>query len=208
MFRDASIGPQVRNRVVNSPQKFLSHAKVVKAKTTGNAALAMPATMSDDFGKAVDELDAAQTKAKSGSAQDLKDRDAKAVVVFRQLQQIAAFVQRVADQQPSAAEAEAVIVGAGFEVKRRARRRKADFAAKYTGISGEARLVARAVKGARAYYWEWSTDQETWTAAPETAAPETTLHGFTPGQLYHFRFRTLGLEGKSDHSPVVTLIAH
>jgi hypothetical protein len=208
MFRDASIGPQVRNRVVSSPQKFLSIAKVVKAKSTGNAALAMPATMSDEFGKAVDQLDAAQTKAKSGSKQDLKDRDAKAVVVFQQLQQIAAFVQCVANQQPTAAEAEAVIVGAGFEVKRRARRRKADFAAKYTGISGEARLVARAVKGARAYYWEWSTDQQTWTVALETAAPETTLHGFTPGQLYHFRFRTLGPEGKSDPSPVVTLIAH
>ena len=208
MFRDASIGPQVRNRVVSSPQKFLSIAKVVKAKSTGNAALAMPATMSDEFGKAVDQLDAAQTKAKSGSKQDTTDRNTKAAVVYRLLKQVLALVQCVADQQPNAADAEAIIVGAGFEVKKRTRRRKPDFAVKHTGLSGEARLVARAVKGARAYYWEWSTDQQTWTVALETAAPETTLHGFTPGQLYHFRFRTLGPEGKSDPSPVVTLIAH
>jgi hypothetical protein len=208
MFSDVLVGPQVRAKVVSSPQKFVGFAKGVKAKSIGNAALAMPTALSDDFGKAVDQLDAAQTKAKSGSKQDTTDRNTKAAVVYRLLKQVLALVQCVADQQPNAADAEAIIVGAGFEVKKRTRRRKPDFAVKHTGLSGEARLVARAVKGAGAYYWEWSTDQQTWTAAPETTAPETILHGLTPGLLYHFRFRTLTPEGKSNHSPIITLIAH
>jgi hypothetical protein len=202
------IGPQAFVKAKSSHGGFLAYAKNVRTKTSGNATLAMPAAMVDAFGRGVDALDAAQIKAGSRLPDDVADRNAKAVVVYRGLKQIVAFVQCVADEQPTPADAAAVILGAGLDVRKKAPYTKPDLCAKYTGRSGEARIVARAVKDAGAYFWESSTDQEAWTAAAETTAPEVVITGLVPGQVYYFRFRALTPEGKGDHSRLVALMAH
>jgi hypothetical protein len=203
-----AVDPRAFAKVSNTHPKFLKYVKNVKQQSTGNAKLGMPAALLDPFTKAVDELDAAQTKAGSRVPADVNDRDAKAIVVHRLLGDVVHFVQGVADQQPTPADAEAIIRGAGLDVRKRTPRAKPDLAAKYTGFPGEARIVARAVEGAGAYFWEMSTDGgKTWVVA-ETKAPEVVLKGLTTAVLHDFRFRALTGDGKSDHSRTVSLLVH
>jgi hypothetical protein len=61
--------------------------------------------------------------------------------------------------------------------------------------SGDVRLIALAVASAVAYFWEYSEDQETWTAGAHTAQARSTLEGLLPGKVYYFRFRALRREG-------------
>jgi len=62
-------------------------------------------------------------------------------------------------------------------------------------LSGTVLLVALAVAGAAAYYWESSVDQVAWAAGGQSAQARFSLAGLTPGKMYYFRFHTLQRAG-------------
>jgi hypothetical protein len=82
-----------------------------------------------------------------------------------------------------------------FESNVGRRAAKPELEAREGTASGIVRLIARAVASAVAYFWEYSLDQETWTAGAQTAQAHSSLAGLTPGKTYYFRFRALRREG-------------
>ena len=89
----------------------------------------------------------------------------------------------------------------------RRRSSKPALAVRDSATSGMVQLIALAVASATAYFWEYSLDQETWTASTPTSQARSTIAGLRPGQVYHFRFRALKREGfVSDASPIVSLM--
>ena len=118
------------------------------------------------------------------------------------------YVNSVAEQQTSPADAEVVITGSGFSVQKDSKRNKDTLAATYGLASGAVKLDARAVSPDASYYWQWSTDMKTWASLPETKKASTTMTGLTPATMYYFRFRALTRKGMSDWSQDVSLLVH
>jgi phosphodiesterase/alkaline phosphatase D-like protein len=73
-------------------------------------------------------------------------------------------------------------------------------------VSGDAKLVAKAVASRASYEWQYSTDQKTWTDAPTTLQSKTDVVGLTPGTAYFFRFRGTTKAGVGDWSQVVSML--
>jgi hypothetical protein len=197
--------------VARPPRKrgsFSVYCHNIGAKLKGNTALSSPPISLDVYEQDLAAYDTAETTAKDKAPAALADRDAKALKVYQNVRHIVDYVQGVADIQASPADAIAVILSAGLQVKRSSTRKKRELDAKYTGISGQVQLLALVIAGAGAYYWEFSLDMKSWSTAPETTASSTTVSGLTPGQLYYFRFRALTNKGKTDYSQVVSLIMH
>jgi hypothetical protein len=117
-------------------------------------------------------------------------------------------VQGVVEQQTSLADAQKVVDSAGMSLKKPSKRHKPDLAAKYTGVSGDVKLDAKAVAPSASYYFQFSLDNKSWTSVPETMKHVTIITGLTPGQTYYFRFRALTRKGMRDWSQIVSLIAH
>ena len=84
---------------------------------------------------------------------------------------------------------------------------KPEIEAREGTTSGNVQLLARAVASAAAYFWEYSEDQQTWTAGAPTAQARSTIAGLSPGKVYYFRFRALRREGViTDASPIVSFM--
>lgn len=116
------------------------------------------------------------------------------------------FVQGLAEQQPSVAEAEALIVAAGMFVKTFTKPSKAELDVRQGATLGAVQLIAKAVAPNAVYYWQWSTDQASWTSAPETMTAKTTISGLVAGTVYFFRFRALTRSGATEWSQVVSFL--
>lgn len=153
-------------------------------------------------------LDEAMIDAKDKSALAMEARNSAAIKVQQQLGHFVDRVQALADLIALPADARTFIVSMGLSVRKTSRSKKAELAARYTGVPREVQLDARRIKGAAAYYWEYSLDQQSWTALPETPNGRTLVDGLTPGQVVYFRFRTLSLKGKSEYCAAVSIMVH
>jgi hypothetical protein len=153
---------------------------------------------------ALDVSQAAMPGNKAATAQ----RDADWLALLLLLRHELDYVNGVAEQQTSLADAEAVITGSGFSVRKDGTRNKDPLAAKYGLASGDVKLEAKAVSPDASYYWQWSTDMITWQSLPETKKASTSLSGLTPATKYYFRFRALTRKGMSDWSQVISLLVH
>jgi hypothetical protein len=83
---------------------------------------------------------------------------------------------------------------------------KQDFAVKDGPLSGQVKLIAKAILRALLYFWEFSLDQKTWSTAPDTSKAKTILAGLTVGQTYYFRFRARTRTGMTDYSQILSLM--
>lgn len=153
---------------------------------------------------ALDVSQAALPGTKAATAQ----RDADWVALLLLLHHELDYVNSVAEKQTSPADAEAVITGAGFSVRKEGKRHKDALAATYGLASGEVELDARAVAPGASYYWQWSTDLKDWVSVPETKKASTTITGLVPATTYYFRFRALTHKGMTDWSQAVRLLVH
>lgn len=195
-------------RFPTTAEVLLILAKSIRENLKNSPAFSSLPALLAGFDGDVDAFDAAIVKARSRSLVDIADREARALVVWQHIGHIVDFVQSVADAQTSAADAIAVIKSAGLEVRKRAVSKKAELAARYTGISGQVLLDARAIPRAGAYFWEMSVDQLVWSEVSETRKGRTTLSGLTRGQTVYFRFCALTDQGRTEYSQVVSLIVH
>lgn len=116
------------------------------------------------------------------------------------------FVQGLAEKQPSATEAEAVIVAAGMFVKKVTKQNKAALSVRQGTLSGTVLLVAKAVAANAIYYWQWRSEQTDWTSAADTMKARTTIHGLVPGTTYLFRFHALTRAGVTEWSQVMSFL--
>jgi hypothetical protein len=196
--------------VLKAPQqkKALSpYGKHVVTCMTGNAKVPSPNPPLSAITAACAALDVSQA-AMPGNQAATAQRDADHLALLLLLHHELDYVNSAAEKQTSPAEAEALITGSGFSVRKAYARHKDALAATYGLASGDVELDARAVTPDASYYWQWSTDLTTWVSVPETKKASTTITGLTPATTYYFRFRALTRKGMTDWSQIVSLLVH
>jgi hypothetical protein len=196
--------------VLNVPKqkKALSpYGRHVVTCMTGSAKVPNPNPALTAISAACTALDTSQA-AMPGNKATTAQRDADYLALLLLLHHELDYVNGVAEQQTSPADAEAVITGSGFSVRKGGKRNKDALAATYGLDSGTVELDARAVAADASYYWQWSTDMKSWVSVPETKKASTTITGLTPATMYYFRFRALTRKGMTDWSQDVSLLVH
>lgn len=182
----------------------IAFAKSVATAMTQNASFPSPnpplATLDADIA-ALDVAEAAVLARTKGAAQA---RNVKLATVRSDLEQEKAYVQHVADSNPS--QAEAIIQSAGMFVRTVTLHPKSVLAVKQGVVSGTAHIVAKAAGHRASYEWQSSTDQKTWTQLPVTLQAKTDVLALTPGTTYYFRVRPVTKDGEGNWTQVVSLL--
>jgi hypothetical protein len=201
------VGPSAVAIYPKALGNFGAYAKNIGVCLTGNDALANLPVALDTYKATVDAF-LAMVGARNRGKVAVTDRNSKAVQIHRFIKLIVAYVQSVSETMTSEAEAIALITSAGLQVRKVTRYRKPALAARYTGVSTELLLLARAVAGAGAYFWEMSEDGVSFREVAETRKPKTMITGLTVGKTYWFRFRVLTAKGREDSIGPIAVLAH
>ncbi len=194
--------------VLNLPAQnkaLIAYGKKVSIAMNGNPHFPNPTPTIAEIDATVATLDDAEIAVGGGTAKT-KERNVARRALLLCLGHAKNHVQGVAEQQPSAADAVAVITSAGMFVKKVTKPNKAELSARQGAISGSALLIARAAADTATYYWQWSTDQQTWTSGADTLTARTTINGLTAGTTVFFRFHALTRSGVTEWSQVVSLL--
>jgi hypothetical protein len=174
----------------------------------GNTSFPNPSPSVATLKSKADAFAQANAKARAGGPGVVADRNAKREDLEADIDHLVDYVQgAVRAQTADPATAIAMILSAGLAVRKRGTAPKAPLAASRGSVSGEIVLVARAAGKMVVYSWEYSADEKTWIAAPQTMSARTTIAGLVPGQVYAFRFRARTPKGLGDYSDVVKLMA-
>jgi hypothetical protein len=200
-------GPSGVLKVPKQKRALSPYGRHVVTCMTGNAKVSSPNPPLSAITVACAALDVSQA-AMPGSRAATAQRDADWLALLLLLHHELDYVNSAAEQQTTPAEAEAVITGSGFSVRKHFTRNKDTLAAKYGLPSGDVKLDAKAVSPDASYYWQWSTDMKNWVSLPETKKASTTVTGLTPATTHYFRFRALTRKGMSDWSQIVSLLVH
>lgn len=185
---------------------YIKECEVIVTRMTGNPWFPSLTSVLTGLSTRLLDLRKAEEAAYKGPKGAAQDRNAKLEVVRSDMRLLKAGVQGVADA--NMAEACAIIESSGMSVAKSTARTKPPFTARYAKVPGRVALDARAVARKATYYWEMSTDGETWAGLPDTLAASTSVDGLAAGTLYFFRFRTLTRAGVSGYSAVISIRAH
>ncbi|MBI4946541.1 MAG: hypothetical protein HY840_09085 [Bacteroidetes bacterium] len=180
-------------------------AQFVQKSLTGNVNFPVPYPANvvslAQLGTDITALVAAETAAKSKAVGTVDARNAALIIVLSDLRSILQMVQAAADKAP--ANAETIIIGAGYDVKRSNPHGKQQNTASDGNEEGTVLLTA---EGTGPHEWRMSTDQAAWTALPSSRTAKTKVSGLTVGVKYFFQNRQLLTKGdKSDWSQSVAI---
>jgi hypothetical protein len=131
-------------------------------------------------------------------------RDALWGAVLANLTALVSYVQTVANQH--GVDAEAIVASSGMSVKQSAGPKRPPFKVKQLRRTGCVSLEVRHPGRNAMFYFQLSTDGETWIDAAEELKATVTLSGLTPGVLYWFRYRVKTNKGLGDWSDPITLL--
>jgi hypothetical protein len=190
------LSPRVKN--------VISFAQAVATAMTGNASFASPNPPLATFEADIAALVTAETAVLSRVKGAVETRNAKFLIVKNDLGVMRTYVQSIADGNPS--DAAAIIESAGMKVRTVTLHDKPELSVKLGDVSGSVLLVAKAAADRAAYDWQYSTDQKTWTAAPQTLKAKTSISGLTAGTIYYFRVQSLIKTGEQNWSQVVYVL--
>jgi hypothetical protein len=173
-----------------------AYAEMVVAKMTNNAYFPSPGTV-------VTDLEAA-AKAFGGALADsrnLKDV-AEALAAAKRgvvdcLFHVKDLVNAVAEKAPPDL-ALAIIESSGLRARKVVVRTKLPLEVKWGGLEGVVLLFALAAAKSAMYFFEYSTDKESWVPFAQIMKTTTTLAGLTAGTLYYFRVRAQTRKGLGD----------
>jgi hypothetical protein len=124
--------------------------------------------------------------------------------VKRDMENFRIFVQQNADTNE--AQAAGIITSAGMLIKKVTVQDKPELALYQGATTGTARARAKSRGRGVTYWWEFSSDQKTWSSASATRVANTSFANLTPGTLYYFRFQALTKAGLSDWSQIVSFM--
>lgn len=179
--------------VLKMPKKIgdkIVKAQFVQKSLTGNPLFPVPYPSNiptlAQLGLDITTLVSAETAVQGHTAGAAGGRNAAMAVVLADLRAILPMVQAVADRTP--ANAENIILGAGYDVKKVSPRQKLVDDAIEGGVSGNVILTA---SGGGAHEWQMSKDQIAITYLPATSTAHTTVDNFTPGDTWYFRNRPI-----------------
>jgi hypothetical protein len=131
-------------------------------------------------------------------------RDDAAKALMQLMQQLRGYVQNVASANP--AQASTIAQDAAMALRKTPTHHKSDLSVKAVA-SGSVKVVAKALKGAKANDFQYSTDGgKTWIAVPTSTRASTTITGLVPGTTVTYRHRPITKTGPGDWSQTVTAV--
>jgi hypothetical protein len=175
---------------------------VINAMTANKATFSTPIPALATVSAASTTLADAQAafKARTGTR---AARDDARTALMQLMQQLRVYVQSIASANP--AQAEAIANDAAMKLHKTGTHHKSDLAVKAVA-SGSVKVVAKALKGAKANEFAYSTDGgKNWIAVPTTQA-HTTITGLVPGTTVAYRHRPITKAGAGDWSQPVTAV--
>ena len=192
--------------ILNLPQPpgpFVERAGVIVERTTANPLFANATPTLAQLAADLAALRLAQINRLLGPAA-MKARNAALRLMKRDLQQLRAFVQSLADADPE--HAAQIIESAGLFVLVRSVHVKPDFEIRQGATSGTVTAHIRSRGPGATYWWELSTDSKVWTTFPPTRVANNHFANLTPGTVYAFRYQVLTAAGLSEWSQIVTFM--
>ncbi|MBS1508295.1 MAG: hypothetical protein JSS79_16770 [Bacteroidetes bacterium] len=182
-------------------------AKIAKLRKiitmmAGNAYFTSPNPSMTVCATGANQLEAAYLKAQEGTKADkaaLRQKEVEVDILFKEL---AAYVEGVANANPT--NGEQIILSSGFELKNPRKQDTVELTAEPTGLPGELKIQRKAVRGA-AYEYQLSLDMITWTTLLLTTLARFTTHDVPRGALLHIRSRVITAEGPGPWSEVVSV---
>lgn len=184
---------------------FLSLAKaILSAVSNAKTTFPTPTPPLTQLTNDVNAFDTAQTSALTHAKGAVQARNAAMAVVIADLDQLRAYVQTVADADPS--NALAIAHSAGMDLRKTKTTSKNDLNAKPGKVSGSIAVSARVAGVRSSHEWQYSTDGgKTWISAPSSLQAKTTLTGFTPLTAVMVRHCAVTKAGPQDWSQPVTV---
>jgi hypothetical protein len=181
--------------------------RYVLQKMTNNAWFPSPPLDLVTFGKHLDDLEAAELKAKNKGVGTAAARDDAQLVVLGDIDGLVGYVMMIVSQ--NIGQASTIIESAGLKAKRYTKPQKQTLRAFLGPVPGVITLKAKAAGSRAAYEWRYSTDGGlTWVTMAITTSADTTLVGVTAGTTYLFQVRSTRKDVVSDWSGTVSLTAH
>ena len=172
---------------------------------TGNPSFPSPAPPMATLKNAIDDLQAAQTRTQSRVRGAAALRDEKRAALLSLLEQLRAYVQAQADENPE--NAPSIIESAGMALRKIAAAGAPGFHAKPGPVSGSLRIVAPAAGDRASYEWEYSVDAgKTWIRMPATLQSRTSLSGVAPLTTVQVRYRAITKSGEGDWSQAISVL--
>jgi hypothetical protein len=185
---------------------LITMAKGIIAALTGNTAtFPSPDPSLAALSAALTDLETAESSVQARTRGAVAGRNEKRKELVTLLEQLKAYVQKVADANSETSAQ--TIQSIGLAVRKNALRQKQTFAAKTGPISGTIDLTAAVTARRASYEWQSSLDGgKTWTSLPTTIQSKTTVSGLTPGVTATFRSRTVTQTGEGDWTQATAIV--
>jgi hypothetical protein len=186
--------------------ELIKQAQGIVLAMTNNLFFPSPVPSLGLVTKAIQDLSDAEVLARTRGTGMAKARDLKKAVLVKLLRELQFFVQGIADANPD--QSEAIIVSAGMLIRKLTPRQKNRDEVRQGDVSGLVMLIAAVVRASKVgYFWEWSTDEKSWTSLPVSFTAATSVSGLVPGVTHYFRYRSVSRKtGTSDWSQTLSLM--
>jgi len=192
-------------KLPTSVPALIAYAQQIVKAMTGNAAFSTPVPALTAVTTATEDLQAAQTVARTRVQGAVITRNEKKTALVVLLEQLKDYVQTTADANIE--NAASIIASSGMGVRKAVLRGPRVFSARPGPVTGTARLLAGPAGHRASYEWQYSTDGgKTWVSASVTLQAKTTIVGLTPGASVQFRYRPVTKTGEGDWSQTLVLI--
>ncbi len=176
---------------------------VINAMTANKVTFGTPSPALTTVSAASTALANAQSAFKAHTGTRAARDDARTALI-QLMQQLRGYVQGVASANP--AQASTIAQDAAMRLRKNTTHQKSDLAVKGVA-SGSVKVVAKALKGAVANDFEYSTDGgKTWIGVPTSTKASTTITGLVPGTTVTYRHRPITKSGPGDWSQTVTAV--
>ncbi|MBI1769502.1 MAG: fibronectin type III domain-containing protein [Bacteroidetes bacterium] len=188
-------------------EKKIVKTRFIVASMTGNANFGTPSPTLATITTNVNALEAASIAAKGGGKDDTANMRAKEAVLDLSLKLLGYYVEGIASANP--ANAEAIILSAGMDVRGKGGNFARGFEVSATGNIGEVRLQREGVSRG-SYEYQMSIDISTdanWQRIYSGTRARIVMSGLVSGTRYYFRAAGIDKNGLSPWSSVKTMIA-
>jgi hypothetical protein len=188
-------------------EKKIVKARFMVSSMTGNANFGTPSPTLATITTNINALENATLAAKGGGKDDTANMRAKEVVLDLSLKSLGYYVEIIASANP--ANAEAIILSAGMDVRSKGGNFARGFEVSATGNIGEVRLQREGV-GHGTYEYQMSIDISTdanWQRIYSGTRARIVKSGLVSGTRYYFRAAGIDKNGFSPWSSVKAMIA-
>jgi hypothetical protein len=184
---------------------LLTKARLIVSSVGKSSWFEEPQPSIETIEAAIAALDEAETATLTRAVGTVAVRDEKRRDLVALLQQLASYVQGIADKNPK--HAATIIEGSGLSMKKAPTLKERVFVAMDGKNAGTAKLVAPRLAKYDTYEWQYSHDGgETYSDLAPTQKAETLVKDLEPGTTVYFRYRRVTQNGPSDWSHPVSLL--